>query len=265
MNKPRIMGIVNVTPDSFSDGGRFFDPQAAIAHGLRLIEEGADILDIGGESTRPNSDPVSIEDEIARVVPVIRELSKTGKMISVDTRNASTMRAAIEAGAHFLNDISALQDKGALEMAVQSGAEICLMHMQGDPKTMQSSPYYADVISDVFTFLKGRIQLCLDAGISQDRIYADVGIGFGKTLEHNLELLRQLEKFNELGVKILLGTSRKNFIGKIAGETPADQRLGGSLATALWGFQKGVDIIRVHDVRETRQALLVWKSLNQAA
>lgn len=262
MNKPLIMGIVNVTPDSFSDGGKFFDPQKAIAHGLRLIEEGADILDIGGESTRPNSEPVSIEEEISRVVPVIKELSKTGKMISVDTRYAPTMQAAVEVGAGFINDISALRDKGALEIAAESQSSVCLMHMQGEPKTMQAAPAYTNVVQEVFGFLEQRIGACLKAGIAQEKIYADIGIGFGKTLEHNLELLRNLDKFHGLGVEILLGTSRKNFIEKIAGPTAADQRIGGSLATAIWGLQKRAQIIRVHDVAQTKQAIDVWRALS---
>lgn len=262
MNKPLIMGIVNVTPDSFSDGGKFFDPDAAISHGLKLIEAGADILDIGGESTRPGAETITVEEEIRRVVPVIEVLAKSGKVISVDTRNAPTMQAAIDVGASFINDINALQVPGSLEVAARSGAFVCIMHMKGSPENMQQNPFYDDVITEVFDFLNGRIDACVKAGISKDKIYADVGIGFGKTLEHNLELLKNLDQFHELGVKILLGASRKNFIEKIAGPAPASQRLGGSLAVALWGAQKRAHIVRVHDVYETRQAIEVWQNLS---
>ena len=260
MIKPLIMGIVNVTPDSFSDGGKFFDPEKAIQHGFKLLEEGADILDIGGESTRPGAIPVSIDEEIRRVVPVITALAKTNKLVSVDTRHGQVMQAAIEAGAGFLNDIHALQEKNSLEIAAQSKAFVCLMHMKGTPQTMQDNPVYENVVDEVFDFLKSRIQACADAGIEKNKIYADVGIGFGKTLEHNLELLRNLDQFHKLGVKILLGTSRKKFIENIAG--PSENRLGGSLATALWGYQKGAHIIRVHDVAETRQVIQVWSVLS---
>lgn len=256
------MGIVNVTPDSFSDGGKFFDSQEAIDHGLRLIEEGADILDIGGESTRPNADPVSIDEEIARVVPVIKGLAGKGKIISIDTRHAETMRAAIEAGAGFINDISALQGTGSLEVAAQSSLPVCLMHMKGEPKTMQDDPVYEDVVTEVFEFLKKRIAACIDAGISKDKIYADIGIGFGKTLEHNIALFQNLEKFHALGVKLLLGASRKRFIEKIAGGA-ADARLGGSLAAALHGFEAGTHVLRVHDVAQTVQALKIWQAVRQ--
>lgn len=263
MNKPLIMGIVNVTPDSFSDGGKYFDPKAAIEHGLQLIKEGADILDIGGESTRPDAKSVSVEEEIARVVPVIAELAKTGKAISVDTRNAKTMTAATEAGASFFNDVTALQDKGAIELAALKNVDICLMHMQGTPQTMQSNPEYQNVVQEVFDFLQTRINVCVNAGIKKEKIYADIGVGFGKTLEHNLALLRNLDRFHDLGVRLLLGTSRKKFIERImGGDIPADQRLGGSLSTALWGMEKGVHIVRVHDVAQTKQALMVWESLS---
>ncbi|PZP55272.1 MAG: dihydropteroate synthase [Micavibrio aeruginosavorus] len=263
MNKPLIMGIVNVTPDSFSDGGKYFDPKVAVEHGLKLIKEGAEILDIGGESTRPNAEPVAIEEEIERIVPVIRELSKTGKVISVDTRNTKTMTAALEAGAGFINDITALQDNGAIELAAQNEVEVCLMHMQGAPQTMQSAPQYDNVVQEVYDFLQARIKACISGGIQKEKIYADIGIGFGKTLEHNLDLLRNLDRFHELGVKLLLGTSRKKFIEKIMDrKIQADQRLGGSLATALWGMEKGVHIVRVHDVAQTAQAINVWSALS---
>lgn len=263
MTKPLIMGIVNVTPDSFSDGGKFFDHEAAIAHGLKLIEEGADILDIGGESTRPGAETVSIEDEITRVVPVIRGLASKGKLISVDTRHTKVMRAAIDAGAGLINDIAALQDEAAVDLAAKSGVSVCLMHMQGEPQTMQANPQYEDVVEEVFTFLKERINVCLEAGIARDKIYADIGIGFGKTLDHNLELFRHLDRFHELEVKLLLGASRKKFIENIAGPTAADQRIGGSLAAALWGYDNGIEVLRVHDVAQTKQAIDVWERLSR--
>lgn len=259
---PLVMGIVNVTPDSFSDGGKFFDAEKAIHHGLKLIEEGADILDIGGESTRPDSEPVSVEEEISRVMPVIKALAQTGKIISIDTRNAETMEAAIKAGACFINDVSALQGQGSLEAAAKSGLPVCLMHMKGEPKTMQDNPVYADVVAEVFKFLKERIAVCQQAGITKEKIYADIGIGFGKTLEHNLALFQNLEKFHELGVKLLLGASRKRFIEKIAGGA-TDERMGGSLAAALRGFEAGADILRVHDVAQTVQALKTWQAIRR--
>ncbi len=260
MTKPLLMGIVNVTPDSFSDGGQFYDADAAIAHGIRLIEEGADMLDIGGESTKPGAVPVAVEDEIGRVVPVIAALSKTGKAISVDTRHAATMKAALEAGAGFINDITALQGAGSLEVAAAAGADVCLMHMLGTPQTMQDNPVYTDVVTEVYEFLKRRIGACVAAGIAREKIYVDVGIGFGKTLEHNLDLLRNLDEFHDLGVKILLGASRKSFISKITPAAP-DQRLGGSLAAAFLGYQMGAQILRVHDVRETKQMIEVWDAI----
>lgn len=259
---PLIMGIVNVTPDSFSDGGKFYDFEKAVAHGLQLLEEGADILDIGGESTRPGAPTIAVEDEIARVIPVIKELSMHGKPISIDTRNAVTMMAALQAGASIINDVTALQGKGSLEVAAQSQAKVCLMHMKGEPQTMQNAPVYKDVVEEVFLFLKKRIQVCIDAGIKHQNIMADVGIGFGKTAEHNLELIRNLDRFQDLNVPVLLGVSRKKFIEAVAGPAPASERLGGSLAVALWGYQKGVDILRVHDVHATRQALKVHHQLS---
>lgn len=259
---PHLMGVVNVTPDSFSDGGRFLDHRRAIEHGMRLVAEGASILDIGGESTRPGSDVVSPDEEIARVIPVIEGLAKSGVMISVDTRNASTMRAAAVAGATMVNDISALtHDKDALPLMAGLGISVCLMHMQGDPKTMQAAPHYDNVVDDVFTYLKSRIEACRAAGVAQDKIMIDPGIGFGKTLEHNIKLLQNLDKFQSLGVPVLLGVSRKSFIEKIVPGTPADQRLPGSLVAAAYGYQKGAQIFRVHDVAETRQALSVFKAL----
>ena len=257
---PRIMGIVNVTPDSFSDGGQFASVDKAIDHGLRLIDEGADILDIGGESTRPGAVRISIDEEIKRVAPVIEGLVDKGVELSVDTRNSSTMRAALAAGADIINDVTALSwDEKSLDVAAQSRAKICLMHMQGEPQTMQANPVYGDVVSEVYDYLEGRIQVCVEAGIAKDRLMVDVGIGFGKTLDHNLALLRNLERFHALGVPVLLGASRKSFIGHICGEkAPADKRLAGSLAAVGQGASQGVQIFRVHDVFETRQFLDVY-------
>ncbi len=259
------MGIVNVTPDSFSDGGKYLDSQKAIHHGLELIEEGADILDIGGEFTRPNAEPVSAQEEIDRIIPVIEGLAKSGAIISADTRNASVMQAAINAGCHIINDVSALTDENAIKVISNSNVSLCLMHMQGTPQNMQKNPHYEDVTNDVYNFLEQKIQLCVKAGIDKDRLIADVGIGFGKTLEHNLVLLKNLKSFLSLGVPQMLGTSRKSFIAKIdgMGESP-EQRLGGSLATVIHAYQQGVQIFRVHDVLETKQALLTYQAIQGA-
>jgi dihydropteroate synthase len=262
---PVIMGIVNVTPDSFSDGGAFFDEGAAIRHGIALLEAGAGILDIGGESTRPGAATVPPEDEQRRVVPVIAGLraaaSAVGALISVDTRNAATMAAAAAAGADILNDITALEgDPDSLSVAAEIGLPVILMHMQGEPQTMQASPHYDDVLGEVMTYLEERMAACIAAGIPRERLVIDPGIGFGKTLAHNLELLRHLDRFRSLGVPLLLGASRKTFIGKLDRNAPPDERLGGSVAVAILGAAKGAAIIRVHDVAETRQALAVWRA-----
>jgi len=265
-DRPSLMGIINVTPDSFSDGGWFFDPVRAVDHGLQLIEDGADILDIGGESTRPGAIPVPVEEEIRRVVPVIRNLSLQARHIplSVDTRNAPTMAAALEAGATLINDISALtHDKDSLLVAARSEAAVVLMHTQGTPEIMQASPQYTDVTENVYQFLKGRMDICLQSGIQKERLIVDPGIGFGKTLEHNLQLFRDLDRFHTLGVPVLLGASRKSFIAKICGDIPTDLRLPGSLTAALWAVQKGIQILRVHDVAETKQAIKVLKAICQ--
>ncbi|MBC7286237.1 dihydropteroate synthase [Hoeflea sp.] len=262
---PYIMGVVNVTPDSFSDGGVFYDPDRAIAHGLQLAEDGADILDIGGESTRPNAAPVTPQEEIDRVLPVIEGLNGCGKIISIDTRNAATMRAALKAGVTMINDVTALQgDADSLAVAAKSNAAICLMHMQGDPRTMQNSPRYGDVVAEVKEFLAGRIGVCEVAGIERSRLVIDPGIGFGKTLGHNLALLSHINSFDELGVPVLLGLSRKSFISAIFPDTPPTERLPGSLAGALWGLQQGASIFRVHDVAATRQAFAVFEAISAA-
>ena len=265
MNKsvPKIMGIVNVTPDSFSDGGRYFDHRAAIEHGMKLIEDGADILDIGGESTRPGALPVSAAEEQSRVVPVRRELAKTGTLISIDTRDPEVIRAAIDAGADFINDISALQNPVSLRIAAEMKLPVCLMHMKGSPKTMQDNPAYDNVVQEVFDFLAERIKSCVDAGIDKKKIYADIGIGFGKTSAHNVELLRSIDRFSGLGVPLVLGTSRKKFIEALSSTAGPGHRLGGSIATALWAMEKNISVLRVHDVAPTRQALSVWSELGR--
>lgn len=267
LDRPRIMGIVNVTPDSFSDGGRHGSTQAAIAHALKLEAEGADILDIGGESTRPGSDAVSVDEEVRRVVPVIEGLAgKTKALLSIDTRKAAVMRRALDAGAHIINDVAALSyEPACMEVAAASSAPIVLMHAQGDPRTMQQAPHYDDCVLDVYDWLAARIAACEAAGIARERLIVDPGIGFGKTLDHNLELMSGLSVFHGLGVPVLLGASRKSFIGALTGVTTASERVAGSIAAALKGAEQGVQIIRVHDVAETRQALTVWEAMRRGA
>ncbi len=260
LDRPRVMGIVNVTPDSFSDGGRFFAAEDAVAHGVALLEAGADILDVGGESTRPGSAAVSPEEEMCRVLPVVRALAEKGAVVSVDTRHSAVMGAAVEAGAAIINDISALTgDAEALRVAAASGAAIVLMHMAGEPRTMQASPSYRCAPLDVYDYLEGRLAACRAAGIAADRLCVDPGIGFGKTLEHNLQIMVSLGLYHSLGVPLLLGVSRKSFIGKMSGDAPADRRLPGSVAAALAGVDQGIQILRVHDVAETVQAITVWQ------
>lgn len=263
-NGPILMGILNVTPDSFSDGGQFLDAPKAIAHGLRMVEEGAHIIDIGGESTRPGSEPVSTEEELRRILPVIEGLKDSGAMLSIDTRHADVMQAAIAAGAGMVNDVSALtQDPRAMDVVAKAGVYVCLMHMQGDPRTMQDAPYYTDVFQEVFDYLKNRIEACRAAGIASGRIIADPGIGFGKTLEHNLSLLNRLNEFGALGVPVMLAASRKRFIEAVVKGAGTERRLPGSLAAAIAGYQRGARVFRVHDVAETAQALAVFKAIGR--
>lgn len=259
LDRPRIMGIVNVTPDSFSDGGRYLAPDAAVAHALKLEAEGADLLDIGGESTRPGAEPVGVEEEWRRVEPVLSTLVKRTRVpLSIDTRHAEIMRRAVQAGARVINDVSALtHDSAGLAVAAASGLPVVLMHAQGDPRTMQANPAYDDVVLDVYDYLEARISVCEQAGIPRSRLIVDPGIGFGKTLVHNLALLQSLSILHGLGCAILIGASRKSFIAKLTG-SPADDRVPGSLAAALLGVSQGVQIVRVHDVAATRQALAVW-------
>ncbi len=264
MDRPRIMGIVNVTPDSFSDGGLHADAAAAVAHGVALAEAGADMLDVGGESTRPGADPVPEEVEIARVRPVIAALgARLDLPVSADTRKAPVARAATGAGAAMINDVSGLTHDLAMAAEVAgSGAALCLMHSPADPKVMQQRASYADVLLDVYDWLERRLALAERAGIPRSRIVVDPGIGFGKTLAHNLRLLRGLSLFHTLGCPILLGVSRKSFIGAVSGESAPARRVAGSLAVALDAVRQGVQLLRVHDVAETRQALDLWLVLH---
>ena len=260
------MGVVNVTPDSFSDGGDFFNADKAIEHGLQLFSEGASILDIGGESTRPNAEVVDVEEEIRRVVPVIEGLASALKgkdvHISIDTRNAKTMEAALKAGATALNDISALEhDADSLDVAAEAQVPVFLMHMAGNPQVMQKKPSYNNVVEDIFQYLQQRISICETRRIDASLLICDPGIGFGKTVEHNLLLLRNISKFHDLGVPVLLGTSRKSFIGKLSKDEPPDERISGSLSSAIWGLSQGVQIFRVHDVKETVQAFKIYDAI----
>lgn len=260
MDRPRIMGILNTTPDSFSDGGRFDAPDRAIAHATQLVAEGADILDIGGESTRPGADAVPEDDEIARTAPVIARIRETWDgPISIDTRKARVAEAAARGGASILNDVSALTHDAAMApFAAESDLPVCLMHAQGEPQTMQDDPRYGDVLLDVYDALAARIDAALAAGIPRDRLIADPGIGFGKTLTHNLTLLEGLAMFHGLGVPLLVGASRKRFIGTLGNAPDAQDRTAGSVAVALHAAHQGAQILRVHDVAETRQALTLW-------
>ncbi|KRA72886.1 dihydropteroate synthase [Lysobacter sp. Root667] len=262
LDRPRVMGIVNVTPDSFSDGGAHDSLGAAVAHGLKLAEEGADALDIGGESTRPGADEVPVEEELRRVIPVIERLAReTALPISVDTSKPEVMRAAVAAGAGLINDVYALRRDGALDAASALGVPVVLMHMQGEPRSMQAAPQYDDVVAEVHRFLAERIFAAEMAGIAKKRIVVDPGFGFGKTLEHNLILLAQLERYAELGVPVLAGLSRKKSIGELTGRTDARERVHGSVAAHLIAAQRGARLLRVHDVAATVDALKVWAAV----
>ena len=265
LSRPLVMGILNVTPDSFSDGGRHDTVAQAVAHAQALIADGADILDIGGESTRPGAPFVSPEEELRRVLPVLRELVHLNVPVSLDTRRTSVMQAALTEGlVDLINDVSALEDDGALPLLAAANVGICLMHKQGNPDTMQQQPSYISVVDEVGSYLARRVQLCLAAGIDQDRLLADPGFGFGKTLEHNLALLRALPQLEQqAGVPLLVGLSRKSMLGAITGESQADQRLGASIAAAVLSAQQGARVIRVHDVKETVQALQVLRAVQE--
>ena len=265
LDRPRIMGVLNVTPDSFSDGGRHLASSAALGAARAMAAAGADILDIGGESTRPGADPVPFAEEVARVVPVIAALRAEGFAlpISVDTRNAAVARAAFDAGADLFNDVSALShDPESLAVAADSGSAVCLMHAKGDPKTMQDAPAYDDVLLDVFDYLEARVAAAEAAGIPRSRLLVDPGIGFGKTLSHNLALIRGLSLLHGLGCAILFGASRKRFIGTLGAAPDPAERMPGSIAVALEALRQGAQVIRVHDVKETRQAVALWMALN---
>lgn len=260
LERPLLMGIVNVTPDSFSDGGQFYDTARAVAHGRQLVEEGADMLDIGGESSRPGAQSVTMEEELRRVLPVIEALSAVGVPLSVDTVKSEVMRRTVSAGASIINDIAALQSLGALEAAAGSGAAVCLMHMQGMPHTMQNAPSYGNVVGEVHDFLARRVVAAQAAGIAVERIIVDPGFGFGKRLEHNLALLRQLDRFCDLGACVLAGLSRKSMLGQITG-TKVSALGTASVAAALLAARNGARILRVHDVAATRDALAVWAAV----
>jgi dihydropteroate synthase len=253
-----VMGVLNVTPDSFSDGGRFLDHEAAVAHGLRMAEEGAALLDVGGESTRPGSDAVTVEEELARVLPVIKRLAaEVDVPLSIDTRKPEVARAALDAGAVVVNDVSAAREPGMLEVVAASGAGLVLMHMLGQPNTMQVEPRYEDVVREVRAYLAGRLDAAESAGIDRDRLAVDPGLGFGKTYEHNIELMRHLDSFVDLGVPVVVGPSRKSFIGTALGDLPVDQRLEGTIGAAAWMAGRGAHVVRVHDVGPVARTLLV--------
>jgi dihydropteroate synthase len=251
------MGVVNVTPDSFSDGGLFLEPEAAIAHGEQLVRDGADILDVGGESTRPGAEPVGVEEELERTQPVVADLEGLGYRVSIDTSKAAVAEAALDAGAEIVNDVTALRgDPEMATLCAERGATVVLMHMPGSPRTMQDDPRYDGVVDEVKAFLAERIEAAVAVGVSEERIWVDPGIGFGKTLDHNLELLRRLGELRELGHPLAIGTSRKSFLGKIDGSA-VEERIGGSIATATLAAAEGAEVLRIHDVAETAQALRV--------
>jgi dihydropteroate synthase len=257
-SKPLIMGVLNITPDSFSDGGQYLDTDKAIESAKLMISQGADIIDVGGESTRPDAQSVSTSDEINRVIPVIEALHhSTDATISIDTSKSEVMKLAIKAGASMINDVCALSADGALETAAMLDVHVCLMHMQGSPRTMQENPTYNDVIDDIKDFFSQRIEACIDAGIAKDKIILDPGFGFGKTLDHNLEILKRFNEFKSFGLPLLAGLSRKSMIGTLLDDRNVDGRVVGSVTGAIIAVQNGADIVRVHDVLETKDALTI--------
>jgi dihydropteroate synthase len=261
LSQPKVMGILNLTPDSFSDGGRFLLPDKALRHALQMVEEGAAIIDIGGESTRPGAEPVSADEELERVIPLVERLvGEIPVPVSIDTSKAVVMREAVLAGAGMINDVLALRQPGAMAAAQQAGVPVCLMHLQGAPRTMQKNPNYNDVVADVITFLQSRISACELVGLSRNRIIVDPGFGFGKTLAHNLELLKALDRFESLNLPLLVGISRKSMIGLLLKERPVNERLYGSLAAAVVAVMKGASIVRAHDVGATVDALAIVAS-----
>ena len=262
--RPLIMGVLNVTPDSFSDGGRWFEPSVALGQAQRMVDAGADIIDVGGESTRPGASEVSEAEELHRTVPIVQAIAgELDVRVSIDTSKATVMTAAVQAGADLINDVRALREPGALEAAAATGADVCLMHMQGQPRTMQADPRYSDVVADVKAFLADRVEACAGAGILPERIWVDPGFGFGKTLEHNLALLRAMPELCALGHPVLAGLSRKSMLGTITGR-PVDERMPASVAAALLAAQGGAAVLRVHDVAETRDAIDVWQAMLHA-
>jgi dihydropteroate synthase len=258
LEPPVIMGVVNVTPDSFSDGGLYLDPDAAVAHGQRLAAEGADILDLGGESSRPGAEPVPEEEELRRVLPVVERLADGGARLSIDTTKVGVARAALAAGATIVNDVSAFRfEPGLAGVVAEAGVDCCLMHMLGQPRRMQRDPRYDDVVADVKAFLEGRLRFAVGEGVPEERVWLDPGIGFGKTVEHNLELLRRLDELVAIGRPVVVGTSRKTFLGKLTGGRPAGERLAGTIATNVLALERGATVFRVHDVAAVRDALTV--------
>jgi dihydropteroate synthase len=262
LDRPRVMGVINVTPDSFSDGGDRFDPDRAVDDGFAMLQAGAAYLDVGGESTRPGAEPVDEAEELGRVIPVVRALAKGGARVSIDTRRARVMAEALAVGAALVNDVTALDgDPRSLSVAAETKAPVVLMHMQGDPRTMQLNPSYDDAPLDVFDYLSGRVEACEAEGIPRARIAVDPGIGFGKSLDHNLRILDQLALYHGLGCPVLLGVSRKSFISRLSHGEPAKARLPGSIAAAIAGLDRGIQVVRTHDVAETVQAITVWRAI----
>jgi dihydropteroate synthase len=263
LDRARVVGILNVTPDSFSDGGKHASVEEAVAHGVRMAEEGADMLDVGGESTRPGASAVSVEEELRRVLPVIEQLiARTTLPIAIDTSRPDVMRAAVAAGAGMINDVYALRREGAMEAVAELGVPVCLMHMQGEPRSMQADPHYDDVVGEVHRFLADRLFACELAGIDRRKVLVDVGFGFGKTLEHNLALLGALDRFSDLGSGVYAGLSRKAMIGTLTGRAEPADRATGSAAAALIAVQRGARMVRVHDVAATVDALAVWQAVH---
>ncbi len=263
LDRPRLMAVLNVTPDSFSDGGAYLSPKQAIAHGLSLLAGGSDLIDIGGESTRPGAAPVPVEEELRRVLPVVEALAARGARLSIDTRHARVMRAALVAGVSLVNDVSGLTgDDESLDIVAGSRVPVVLMHMQGDPRRMQEAPCYADAALDVFDWLEGRVAACVAVGIAPERIVVDPGIGFGKTIAHNIEILRQLTLFHGLGTAVLVGASRKRFIAALSRDEPVTERLPGSVASSLDALSQGVQMLRIHDFAAFIQARAVWEALH---
>jgi len=262
ISNPMIMGVLNITPDSFSDGGKHLKTDAAIKQAQLMVSQGADIIDIGGESTRPGAQAVSDDDELNRVIPVIEALSDMiDTPISIDTSKPEVMAQAVNAGASLINDVSALQTDGALQMVASLGIDVCLMHMQSSPRTMQNNPVYTDVIDDIKHFFTQRIEACISVGINENKILLDPGFGFGKTLEHNLEILKRLAEFKSFGLPVLTGISRKSMIGTLLNNRNVEGRVVGSVTAAIIAVQNGADIVRVHDVLETKDALMILQSV----